>query len=153
MKKADGWIVLIAVFVWFTIAAANHAPVATPSPSPSPTPIPATGIQVTNATYGDNVGAKPNSVASYVAAACDGKTNCAYKIDYRSFSAAFPPSGDPAPGRAKDFAVTYRCNNAYTLTAKADAEANGKTITLACPPPPQPLTCTLNGKTLICTLP
>lgn len=59
------------------------------------------GVTVDSAIYGGNCNT-PGNVTSQVASACNGKTDCSYKVDHTVI-------GDPAPGCPKDFTVNFQC--------------------------------------------
>ena len=113
---------------------ASPAP-ATPAPAPN-TPV----IAVSAAHYGHNCptpasgdnGSNTANTTRHVAAQCDGKANCDYRIDVNEL-------GDPAPGCAKGYAVAFNCNvNGNTvdsgyLTAPAEAGL-GSVVSLSCGP-------------------
>lgn len=110
------------------------APAAAPATAKPAAPAPAAatkpGIRVRDASYGANCPKhnrqKMASVASSMAKACNGKQTCDYKIDVAVL-------GDMAPGCAKQALVTYTCPpNPRPMRAGAAAEANGKTLHLAC---------------------
>ena len=62
------------------------------------------GIHIVEATYGGNcAGVKKGNVTSFVAAACDSKNLCNYRIYYKDMG------GDPADGCAKAFSLSYTC--------------------------------------------
>ncbi len=84
-------------------------------------------IRVVRATYGGNCGAPAGNVTEHIAAACNGRADCRYRIDYTVI-------GDPVYGCRKDYVVTYRCgNSAEEYSASAGPEAGyGKTVHLHC---------------------
>jgi hypothetical protein len=62
------------------------------------------GIRVIEATYGGNcAGVRKGNVTQFVAAACNDKTLCNYRIYYKEMG------GDPAEGCAKAFSLSYAC--------------------------------------------
>jgi hypothetical protein len=62
------------------------------------------GIRIIEATYGGNcAGVKKGNVTTIVAAACNDKTLCNYRIYYKDLG------GDPAGGCAKAFSLSYAC--------------------------------------------
>jgi hypothetical protein len=66
-----------------------------------------------------------------VANSCDGKAECNFPVDVTVL-------GDPASGCAKDFSLKYLCRpDKVAHTLNVPAEANGKTISLACPETPE----------------
>ena len=90
-------------------------------------PTPQNRIQVIEATYGGNVGARRGNVTSAIAQACNGRATCTYTIDYRVI-------GDPVPGRGKDYRVSFRCLDGAVRSAFASPEAGfRKKVTLNCP--------------------
>jgi hypothetical protein len=75
------------------------------------------GIQVNSATYGGNCGATHGNQTYNLGTACDGALECSYVVDYRVI-------GDPAPGCAKNYMVTYHCaGSKIGHSAYAGAEA------------------------------
>jgi hypothetical protein len=104
----------------------------TPGTLPMPAPSaagPAGTITVTAATYGVSCEAAAGNVTAYVAASCNGKPACAYKVDYVAI-------GDPAVGCSKDFVVTWHCGEpAAPREQTAPAEAGyGAVVPLRCTP-------------------
>jgi hypothetical protein len=88
----------------------------------------AAGISVASATYGANCGAVRGNVTWAVGDACNGKSECAYKVDVEKL-------GDPAHGCDKDFAAAYFCSSETTMqhvSLGAPAE-RGKIAMLQCP--------------------
>ena len=85
-------------------------------------------IEIVSATYGGNCGAPPGNETTNLAAACDGKRDCRYRIDYQVI-------GDPAVGCGKDYVVQWRCRGSPEAhEAKAAPEAGyGAVIALDCP--------------------
>lgn len=63
---------------------------------------PAAAIGIVSATYGRNCGVAEGNATSFVAAACNGRKSCDFRIYYREL-------GDPKFGCEKEFVVTYRC--------------------------------------------
>jgi hypothetical protein len=62
------------------------------------------GIRILEATYGGNcTGVKKGNVTSFVAAACNDKNLCNYRIYYKDMG------GDPAADCAKAFSLSYTC--------------------------------------------
>jgi hypothetical protein len=94
---------------------------------PAPGDPAATGIEVFAATYGRNCGAQYGNQTYNIGTACDGAMSCGYVIDYRVI-------GDPAPGCAKDYRVSYHCaGSKITHTAYASPEAGfDKVVQLTC---------------------
>jgi hypothetical protein len=80
-----------------------------PMPAASPAGPPGT-ITVTTATYGGSCEAAAGNVTNYVAASCNGKASCDYKVDYVAI-------GDPAMGCSKDFVTTWHCGDAAARTS------------------------------------
>jgi hypothetical protein len=84
-------------------------------------------IWVRQATYGGNCGAPTGNQTLALGAKVDGNTSYTYNISATNI-------GDPAPGCAKTYAVTYNCLRAgATKTATIAAEATGTSVTLSCP--------------------
>jgi hypothetical protein len=67
-------------------------------------PVASVGISIASATFGANCGAIRGNVTRAVGDACNGKTECAYKVDVDRL-------GDPAHGCDKDFAAAYFCSS------------------------------------------
>ena len=65
-------------------------------------PVSSVGITVASATYGANCRAIAGNATQAVGDACNGKTECAYKVDVDRL-------GDPAHGCDKDFTAAYFC--------------------------------------------
>jgi hypothetical protein len=86
-------------------------------------------INVLNATYGGNCSQPLGNVTWDVAPFCNGFGSCRYDIR-TSFI------GDPSFNCRKEFFVNYTCSNHPTFLRQefASSEANGKTVTLTCPP-------------------
>jgi hypothetical protein len=75
------------------------------------------GIKVLVATYGGNCGAHVGNDTHNISLACGGESTCDYVVDYRRI-------GDPVPGCAKQYSVSYRCGlkgvpRSVTLGAEA----------------------------------
>lgn len=96
------------------------------------------GINVVAGTYGANCGAQPGNKTDHLARACNGQSQCKYKIDHTVI-------GDPAAGCGKTYIAEWRCGSGgQVLRAEAPAEAGfGSVIELGCaqgqsqsPPPP-----------------
>jgi hypothetical protein len=86
------------------------------------------GMWVMNAAYGRNCGAPYNNATTSLQHACNDEMVCDYVVDYRVL-------GDPAPGCAKNFFVTYVCSGkkARTRVAEVAAEAGfGSVVHLTC---------------------
>ena len=106
-----------------------------------PAPPPDGTIDVAEATYGwsclfywprtgaINTVAEGNATRA-VRESCSGKAQCVFKVDVAELR-------DPAQACSKDFSVAYRCAQGDPLTVvKIPAEANGKSVSLACLTPP-----------------
>ena len=62
------------------------------------------GIRILEATYGGNcAGVSKGNVTAFVAATCNNKNLCNYRIYYKDMG------GDPAAGCAKAFSLSYTC--------------------------------------------
>lgn len=83
------------------------------------------GISDLVALYGGNVGVS-SYVSSDISSKCAGLMNCDYKVDVQVI-------GDPAPMKAKDYKVSWGCNDGTVRNASLSAEANGQSIHLECP--------------------
>jgi len=82
-------------------------------------------IKVGFATYGGNCRAPRRNATSHVAAQCNGRSSCRYTVSYRKL-------GDPAPGCAKSFVVTWRCGDKH-YSHYIPAEAGfGKQVHMTC---------------------
>lgn len=85
-------------------------------------------IAVTSATYGANCGVPAGNVTGALQAACNGRASCEYVVDYTVL-------GDPAPGCAKAFSVTWTCGAGAPRQAGAPGEAGfGSRVQLSCTP-------------------
>jgi hypothetical protein len=84
-------------------------------------------IEVASATYGGNCGAPGGNDTTNVAAACEGKRDCVYRVDYHVI-------GDPTFGCAKDYVVQWRCHGSPDAhEARAAPEAGyGALVALDC---------------------
>ncbi|MBX3186538.1 MAG: hypothetical protein KF819_05970 [Labilithrix sp.] len=83
-------------------------------------------LTVQTATYGKNCGIAAGTHSAQLKAKCDGTRFCQYKVE---------GLGDPKVGCAKDYDATWSCGeNPVASSAKVNAEAGGKTITLSCDP-------------------
>jgi len=83
-------------------------------------------VEVRTAWYGESCGAIPGNVTAHVQTQCAGKDVCQYRVDTYAV-------GDPAPGCQKNYVVLFTCSGEPDLRlAQIGAEAQGKTITLAC---------------------
>jgi hypothetical protein len=91
-------------------------------------PIETKGVQVLEATYGENCRVARGNVTKHIASVCNGKNSCSYTIDYTVI-------GDPAVGCAKDYSVEWKCvGKPRTYSAFASPEAGyQKTVQLICP--------------------
>jgi hypothetical protein len=91
------------------------------------------GIHVLAATYGGNCHAPHGNATARLAAACNGKPSCTYKVDVEVL-------GDPAPLCAKEFLAEWSCGKSTTvkqaksvLAPAQQGEAGyGSIVTLAC---------------------
>lgn len=117
----------VSLFAWWTTSVMAH----TWGPLP---------VEIVSATYGQNcrgfVPTPPavNRVSEGNVTKLVDKTCIFYKCDLLVDDKSW---GDPAPGCAKDFTVSYRCRGDQKLrTASIDAEAAGKTAKLDCYVPP-----------------
>ncbi len=92
-------------------------------------PEPISGLNIRSATYGGNCGAAQGNVTKDLASSCNGKTDCAYKVDVDHI-------GDPAPKCGKDFIASYSCApDATVVRSDLPAEAGlGSILNLSCPP-------------------
>ncbi len=87
---------------------------------------PGGGMHIISATYGLNCGAPRGNVTSHIAQACDGTSQCDYRIDVNAL-------GDPSRGCRKTYEVEYRCGIGPTRTASAPAGADtGTMVALQC---------------------
>jgi hypothetical protein len=59
-------------------------------------------LRIVQATYGKNCQAPTGNATVSLARACDGKTQCTYRVDVQVL-------GDPAGGCAKNFEAIWRC--------------------------------------------
>jgi hypothetical protein len=84
-------------------------------------------IQVVSGTYGANCGQGESNKTEHLAAACNGKPQCSYEINYRVI-------GDPAPGCAKNYIAKWRCgSDPRVRSAEVRPEAGrGSTVVLSC---------------------
>ena len=84
------------------------------------------GISVRRATYGGNCGAPEGNMTSRLSAACNGKSQCDYVIDYNVI-------GDSVPVCQKNYVAEWHCGNGSVHSATVAPEAGfQKTITLNC---------------------
>lgn len=113
-------------YVWVT---ADQVKAENAKKTVAPAPQAANGIKLHDATYGLNCKAAKPDVTAHIASQCDGKANCSYKVDHTVI-------GDPAFGCRKEYVANYEClHNGQSVkkaSAKADAEASGKTVALDC---------------------
>jgi hypothetical protein len=89
------------------------------------TELPLTVVRVTEATYGANCGAPGGNVTAALAASCNGRVSCPYKLDYRII-------GDPKPGCGKDFTVKWRCGSVGRSAGVPAGSGLGEDIYLYC---------------------
>lgn len=83
-------------------------------------------IMISQATYGGNCGAPAGNQTGTLQAACGGQQQCNYTVDYTVI-------GDPEPGCAKTYDVTYFCGpTSKSLTLPAEA-GFGSVANLSCP--------------------
>ncbi|WP_322514153.1 hypothetical protein SR870_13940 [Rhodopseudomonas palustris] len=83
-------------------------------------------IRVISATYGASCRVAPGNATRQVAAACNGRRSCNYKVSYKVL-------GDPAYGCKKDFSVAYSCGRKGQFKRGARGEAgNGTVVPLVC---------------------
>ena len=84
-------------------------------------------IRVVAGTYGGNCNAPQGNKTEHLAAACNGRADCTYKVDYTVI-------GDPAVGCGKDYVAVWRCGGSREVRrAVASPEAGfGKTVELSC---------------------
>lgn len=115
-------------YVWATedqVKGENSKKTAAPPPPPV--------IKVQHADYGQNCAGKgkpdPNYKAAdytkHIAAACDGKGSCDYKVDHTAI-------GDPVFGCRKDYVVQYQCGAGQPKKATVSPEASGQMAKLDC---------------------
>jgi hypothetical protein len=107
------------------------------------------GIRVIEATYGGNcAGVRKGNVTQFVAAACNDKTLCNYRIYYKDLHKDL--GGDPAEGCAKAFSLSYacaksgkhaRCNVAAEAGSGGEDGKPNEFCMMACSvaPPPKPV--------------
>jgi hypothetical protein len=86
------------------------------------------GIEIIEATYGGNCGAKAGNATAKLVGACGSRASCEYRVRVDEL-------GDPAVGCAKDFVVVYRCQrNLEPKRVTLQGEAGlGSVATLTCP--------------------
>jgi hypothetical protein len=87
----------------------------------------ATDIQVVAGTYGGNCNAPHGNKTEHLAAACNGRVDCTYKVDYTVI-------GDPAVGCRKDYVAEWRCGGSREVrrTVASPEAGFGKTVELSC---------------------
>ena len=86
-------------------------------------------IQIVEGTYGANCGAPAGNVTGHNGQACNGRTQCAYTIDYKVI-------GDPAYGCAKDYVVRWQCSASGAIRSESEGPEAGwgdTSILLSCP--------------------
>jgi hypothetical protein len=98
-----------------------------PGPPPPGPPPPGPGIHVVSGTYGGNCGQPEGNVTRHLAASCDGRASCNYRVDHTVI-------GDPAFLCKKTYVAKWRCGGGTQINeASVPAEATAKTVTLSCP--------------------
>jgi hypothetical protein len=86
----------------------------------------AIAIKVVSGTYGQNCGAQRSNATPDLAARCNGKDTCEYRVDRRRIL-------DPTAGCRKDFLAEWRCGKTEFHTAMLSPEAGaGSTLVLSC---------------------
>ena len=117
-----GFLALMAAVNLFDFGEIQH-----PLIAPHIVPRPDEGVSIKSATYGASCGAPQGNVTRAVALTCNGKPDCAYPIGAEAL-------GDPAPGCAKDFRVSYSCAPDTTiLDRQLSSEVNkGTSLDLNC---------------------
>ena len=85
-------------------------------------------IAVTQGSYGPNCGTPRGNVTPHLAQACDGQSQCAYRVDYKII-------GDPAVGCRKDYIAEWTCGQHHQVhRAVVPPEAGfGSVVRLSCP--------------------
>ena len=84
------------------------------------------GIHVVAGTYGASCGVRWGNVTQDLAATCDGRWRCEYRVDVNRI-------GDPAPGCRKDYVARWRCPSGRIRTTSAPPEAGyGAVVRLSC---------------------
>lgn len=115
-------------YVWATedqVKGENAKKAAAPAPKPA--------IKVQQAVYGQNCAGKgkpdpnikPADYTKHIAAACDGKGTCDYKVDHTAI-------GDPVFGCRKEYSVQYHCGTGQPKKATVAPEASGQMAKLDC---------------------
>lgn len=83
-------------------------------------------IKIVSGTYGQNCGAQRGNATDDLAAHCDNRDACGYRIDKTAI-------GDPAVGCQKDFLAEWQCSDTEFHAAVISPEAGtGSTIVLSC---------------------
>jgi hypothetical protein len=83
-------------------------------------------IKIVTGTYGQNCGAPRGNATDDLAAHCDNRDECWYRIDKTAI-------GDPAVGCQKDFFAEWRCSDTEYHAAAISPEAGaGSTLVLSC---------------------
>jgi hypothetical protein len=95
--------------------------VATPAPRGS------RPIVVRTGSYGPNCGAPRGNVTTHLAQTCNGRSECAYRVDYKVI-------GDPVYGCQKEYVAEWTCGrHPHVHRASAPPEAGfGSTVELRC---------------------
>ncbi|MGF1501254.1 MAG: hypothetical protein ACFBSD_05520 [Paracoccaceae bacterium] len=89
-----------------------------------PAPALAQQIEILDATYGGNCGARRGNATADIARACNGDRSCEYRINHRRI-------GDPAPGCRKAYNVVYQCRGSGAREVLRP-EASGQRVYLRC---------------------
>lgn len=84
-------------------------------------------ILIISASYGRNAGAPQNNFLSRAKSACDGRRQCDFGP--QTGNALF--GSDPAPGRGKQFELTYSCGEDSSVKTAAFSE--GERVSFRCP--------------------
>ena len=94
---------------------------------PPSAPPPGGPIHVISGSYGQNCQAPDGNKTEHLFESCEGRTTCAYRIDYRVI-------GNPAVGCGKSYVAEWRCGDDLAVyRAFAPPEAGyGGLVTLAC---------------------
>ena len=127
MRKLAFWLVLMVASI-----ATAAAQIIIPGPGPGgitigpQMPAGPGSIYVTSATYGANCGARHGNATGELIENCGGRPYCNYRVDRRVV-------GDPRPGCAKDFRVSYVCRQGEPEHwAALYPEASGNTLFIDC---------------------
>ncbi len=122
-SSAKGWGMADSLLVW------RHLPPGSTEVKVKPVPEPTVGLNIRSATYGGNCGAPQGNVTRDLALSCNGKPDCAYRVDVERL-------GDPVPKCGKDFAASYSCAPDATILRKdLSGEAGfGSILDLSCAP-------------------